>query len=458
MIPPKKSLVFVIFCCCLITVPVFLAGPAGALNSGKITITANLQLITYNLAISGVDFYDATVTWKTNGNTNSTVEYGTTTSYGSLSTDGVMVESHTISLHNLVPGTVYHYRVTSIDIYGNRAVSADSTFTTMAIPVTAVPASHGAGGSYYSNTFTGVLGPPQQPVKPEGSQQPGFPVQPASLSGQAFQSYPIGWSPGIIYNADGQGTLFVGIDSAHAAGATVTIFADRIEIYQHHSPGVLFTFWGNNLTINNGNITGLVSRAEFVTDPLNATLVPGTVSGSVHATLLKLIQRGTIDLTLSGDVSTDTQNQFRDILSRNGLPLDAVALTLDVHKVNLTTGPANVTFAIPASWVDAHGGKDAVRITRISEETGKQELIDTIYEGVDAQGDMIFRGDSPNGTSLFGLVTAGTTAAAQETHPNGGMFASLIGIPMPYLVVLIGVIALLAVTAYFGWQYRQKKT
>ncbi len=80
MTAKKKSLVFVIFCCCLITVPVFLAGPAGALNSGKITITANLQLITYNLAVTGVDFYDATVTWKTNGNTNSTVEYGTTTS------------------------------------------------------------------------------------------------------------------------------------------------------------------------------------------------------------------------------------------------------------------------------------------------------------------------------------------------------------------------------------------
>jgi hypothetical protein len=222
---------------------------------------------------------------------------------------------------------------------------------------------------------------------------------------------------------------------------------------------VLFTFWGYNLTIKNRNITAPVSRAEFVTDPINATLALGSVSGSVHAVLSELIQRGNIDLTLSGDVSTDTQNQFRDILNRNGLQLDTAAFTLDVHKVNVTTGPANVTFAIPASWVDAHGGKDAVRIIRISEETGEQELIDTVYGGVDAQGDMIFRGDSPNGTSLFGLVTAGTTAAAQEAHLNGGMFGqSLIGIPMPYLVVLIGVIALLAVIAYFGWQYRQKKT
>ncbi len=181
---------------------------------------------------------------------------------------------------------------------------------------------------------------------------------------------------------------------------------------------MLFTFWGNNLTIKNGNITGPVSRAEFVTDPINATLALGSVSGSVHAVLSELIQRGTIDLTLSGDVSTDTQNQFRDILSRNGLQLDTAAFTLDVHKVNVTTGPANVTFAIPASWVDAHGGKDAVRIIRISEETGEQELIDTVYVGVDTQGNMIFRGDSPNGTSLFGLVTAGTTAAAQEGAPE----------------------------------------
>ena len=50
--------------------------------------------------------------------------------YGSLITDGGMTESHTISLYNLTPGTVYHYIVISFDLAGNSAVSTDLTFTT----------------------------------------------------------------------------------------------------------------------------------------------------------------------------------------------------------------------------------------------------------------------------------------------------------------------------------------
>ena len=36
--------------------------------------------------------------------------------------------------------------------------------------------------------------------------------------------------------------------------------------------------------------------------------------------------------------------------------------------------------------VSQRGGKDTVRFTRISDETGKQELIDTLYGSLDSQG------------------------------------------------------------------------
>jgi hypothetical protein len=140
-----------------------------------------------------------------------------------------------------------------------------------------------------------------------------------------------------------------------------------------------------------------------------------------------------------------------------------------VKKVDLTTGPANVTFTIPASWVNQHGGKDAVRITRISNETGKQELIDTIYRGLDAQGNMIFRGDSPNGTSLFGLLTAKATAAEQEEHPNVtyipasrpamvtnvGMVGWLLDLFQKNPLLIVAVLAVIAAILYFGWFKRR---
>ncbi|MFZ2074550.1 MAG: fibronectin type III domain-containing protein [Methanoregula sp.] len=468
MTAKKKSLVFIIFFCCLLTVPVFLSGPAaGAVTSGAVAISGTIPLVTYNVSVSGIDWTNAIVTWQTNENANSTVEYGTTTSYGSLITNGGMTGSHTISLYNLTPGTVYHYIVISFDPAGNRAVSTDLTFTTTSPSPTVVPtpsggAGGGGGGGRYG-TFTGVFGPQQQ--------QPGQPELPQQLPSQniqIFQRYPAGF-PGLQYNADGQGTFFVGIEGAHAAGAIVTIFPDRVEIYQHHSPGVLFTFWGNNLTINNGNITGLVSRAEFVTDPMNATLALGNVSGSVHAALPALIQPGYLNITITEKLSTDTLNQFQSILGDNGLQLTSAAYSLNVEKVNVTTGPANITFTIPASWVNQNGGKDAVIVTRISDETGKQELLDTVYGGLDTQGNMIFRGDSPNGTSLFGLVTAEAYAAEQKANPNVtyvgvsrssmvtnlGMFGWLAEIILEYPVLLIGVIALLAVIVYFGWWKRK---
>ena len=684
-----------ILICCLLTVPALLSGPAdGSQNSGTVALIGTIPLVAYNISVTGIDTSDATVFWETNGNANSTVEYGTTPGYGSVGFDAVMGTSHTITLNGLSSYTTYHYRIASTNLDGESYVSSDFTFQTSASSGTIVDT------NLLSTTFPGLtvqtLGSTQQislnltttlePVQVSGNtiteQNPGrgwsnlqivgsnvitdngnvstgqilsvslqsdlvtaslggtigtvstqidigltqvvsdltiqqsiiqgasttvadayqiaatnnnldvkaiaytvefqntapldanlnsdgvtlnlsidnawvvanapdgsvnnvkifrlgedgtaevlsttyigsqgttdyfeatsprglstfgivavastsstgsssnggtsgessggggggvgsapaaaLAAQPANPFGQpilapleqmlagppvaapnpatnpgtavpaAAESYPAGFA-GLSYNANGQGTLSIDTGAAQAAGATITMDSDHITVYQHHSPGVLLTFWGNNFEINNGTITGPVSRAELVTDPLDATLALGNVSGSVHAALPELIGWGNITLTISENLSTDTLSRFQDILTGNGLRLNAVAYTLDVQKVNLTTGPANVTFTVPSSWVNEHGGKDAVRITRISEETGKQELLNTVYEGIDSQGNMIFRGDSPECTSLFGLVTAG-----QNAYLNAGMFA-----------ILLGVIALLAVIAYLGWWTRR---
>ncbi|HEV8638235.1 MAG TPA: DUF4082 domain-containing protein, partial [Chloroflexota bacterium] len=75
----------------------------------------------------------ATVTWTTNEASDSQVEYGTTTAYGSTTTLApALVTSHSQALAGLTAGTLYHYRVKSKDAAGNLATSADFTFTTAA--------------------------------------------------------------------------------------------------------------------------------------------------------------------------------------------------------------------------------------------------------------------------------------------------------------------------------------
>ncbi len=73
----------------------------------------------------------ATITWTTNENSNSRVEYGPTISYGSTTTlNPALVASHSAGLSGLMPLTTYHYRVISIDASSNSTTSADQTFTT----------------------------------------------------------------------------------------------------------------------------------------------------------------------------------------------------------------------------------------------------------------------------------------------------------------------------------------
>lgn len=107
-----------------------------------------------NVQASSVGITSATITWGTNKNADSQVEYGTTTAYGtSTPVDPTAVVNHTVALGSLTQATTYHYRVKSTDAAGNQAVSGDFTFTTGTPPTcpcslwssTATPATAASG-------------------------------------------------------------------------------------------------------------------------------------------------------------------------------------------------------------------------------------------------------------------------------------------------------------------------
>lgn len=73
----------------------------------------------------------ATINWTTNEQANSTITYGTTTELldGSNSSSSLNTQ-HTIAIHTLSNGTLYHYNITSCDYYGNCNSTGPYTFTT----------------------------------------------------------------------------------------------------------------------------------------------------------------------------------------------------------------------------------------------------------------------------------------------------------------------------------------
>src|SRR5829696_4998841 len=72
----------------------------------------------------------ATVGWTSNEPSDSRVEYGQTTGYGSVRSSTTLVSNHSVDLTGLQCATTYHYRVSSADAAGNRATGGDANFTT----------------------------------------------------------------------------------------------------------------------------------------------------------------------------------------------------------------------------------------------------------------------------------------------------------------------------------------
>ncbi len=86
------------------------------------------------ISSSSITSSSASISWTTDEASNTQVEYGMTSSYGSNTTlDTNPVTSHSQFLSGLTASTLYHYRVKSRDVAGNLAISDDQTFTTSGI-------------------------------------------------------------------------------------------------------------------------------------------------------------------------------------------------------------------------------------------------------------------------------------------------------------------------------------
>lgn len=78
----------------------------------------------------------ATITWTTDRNSDSKIEYGLTTgNYFSTSASNIQqTNAHTITLNNLDPSTTYFFRSNWADIDGNSGTSIEQKFTTLPAP------------------------------------------------------------------------------------------------------------------------------------------------------------------------------------------------------------------------------------------------------------------------------------------------------------------------------------
>lgn len=78
-----------------------------------------------NVQVVDITDDSVTITWETDEDADSLVNYGLKEDYGIVRVPEKDKTEHTIKLEDLEPGRVYHFRVVSSDEEGNQAISAD---------------------------------------------------------------------------------------------------------------------------------------------------------------------------------------------------------------------------------------------------------------------------------------------------------------------------------------------
>lgn len=373
----KTISVFLLACVGLLVISGPLYNPVHA-TASTVGITGAVPLVAFNISVSGIHDTDATLSWNTNGDANSTVEYGPTISYGSVRTDPAMAINHAITLYGLSSGTVCHYRIVSADLFGNRHRSADSQFTTSGTP---------QEGSIAAETTIST-----------------------NINGITTQT--AGGSQKVILNLSNiPGTV-------QKSGNTATV----------QNPGNGWSqmqFLGTGITDMSGNISiDQIQNVQLQSTPVTAALGGniGTVSAQVSVGLTQMVAGASILQDILQGASSSVKDAFQVAATDDNLNLKAVAYTVEFHDTallnSMLSGAVKVNMSVDHAWVVANapnGDINAIRIIRFGDD-GTKEVLTTRYLGSQGSTDY-FEADSPSGLSIFGIVAI---APGTGGGPGGG--------------------------------------
>ncbi len=106
----------------------FRANGAAAATNDKITP------IIFNSKIDDITASSATISWQTDKQADSLVNYGLNRDYGMVRDPLPDKTTHKIVLDTLLPDTTYYFRIISTDSEGNQAISSDFSFVTPGTP------------------------------------------------------------------------------------------------------------------------------------------------------------------------------------------------------------------------------------------------------------------------------------------------------------------------------------
>ena len=373
----KTSLFYRALCLGFIVAVAFLVSPARA--DGSARLTAQVGIAAFNISVNGINDSQATISWQTNGDAESTINFGATTGYGSVSTDNTTSTNHTVSIAGLPPGTVTHFQIVSVGPSGDAYPGSDNRFTTTG----STPKGSVAVTTTSSTDFNGT-----DVSMVNGAQQVNF-----SLTG-----------------TDG---------SVQVSGNTVLV----------QNPGAGWSqmqVTGSRVTNDSGTVSvGQIQNVVLQSTPVSANLggTTGTVSARVNISLTQLVTGASLQQNIVQGANNSVTNAFQLAAASGNLNVRAVAYTvefLDTAMLNSHLGPDPILLdlSVDHAWVAANapdGSVNNVRIIRFADD-GTKEVLTTRYLGSQGTTDN-FEAESPRGLSVFGMASV---TSAPSSGPGAG--------------------------------------
>lgn len=271
------------------------------LNSGCVGLASSNRpspssIVILSSSATTTSLTSVSVAWQTNVPATSQVEYGTTTTYGSRTAlDSSMVTNHSQQLTNLTTGTLYHYRLHSIDAHNVQAVNYDLTFT---ISRDTTPPSVSITSPTANATVSGTITVSAVATDNVGVAGVQFKVDNANTGGE-LTSPPYNYSLNTAGLSNGAHVLTA--TARDAAGNTATSAGVTVNVSNSTAtPAVSITFPANGANVaatilfaasasSSQGITGVQFKldnvnvgAEITSAPYNFLFNTGAVSNGSH--------------------------------------------------------------------------------------------------------------------------------------------------------------------------------
>ena len=427
------------------------------LVSGNIGNAPPPTLAITNIQAASITTSSSQIVWATNVPANSSVDYGTTTAYGSSTpVDSTMVTSHQMTLSGLAAGTTYYYQVNSTDNKGNNGHGGNkfkSAGFTLSGTITPTAAGNGAtvalsgpasasatadssgnyafaglaNGSYMvTPNHTGyAFTPGNQSAMVNGTNVSGVnftataaPVMPTITTQPASQTVTAGQAASFSVAATGTAPLSYqwNRNGAVISGATSSSYTTPVTTSSDN--GAQFTVVVTNVA---GSATSNAATLTVTAAPVAPSITTQPTSHTVTAG-----QTASFSVAATGTAPLSYQWQ------KNGASIAGATLSIYTTPA-ATTSDSGSTFAVvvtnTAGTVTSSAATLTVNAAPVAPSIATQPASQTVTAGQTATFTVVAGGTAPlsyqwqkNAVNIAGATAASYKTPATTTTDSGSTF------------------------------------